>query len=141
MMKLLFAAVGSLGFGILFNANKNKLVLIAIGGFVNYLAYLISFYFTSSLFVSSLICAFVTLIYSELMAYISKAPATIFILTGLIPSVPGASIFYMMQNLVIGDKTLALSSCVEACEIILGIVSGVALASVLIGLIKSFIKK
>ena len=39
MIKLLWAMLGTLGFGIIFNVNKDKLLPVMIGGFLNYLAY------------------------------------------------------------------------------------------------------
>lgn len=130
MIKLLCAALGTLGFGLIFNANKNKLIYIMIGGFINYLAYMLTYESTENIFLSSGVCAVVTSLYSEVLAVILKCPSTIFILTGLIPSVPGSSLFYTMQNLVLGNSSDALNQGIITIEVILGIVSGILFASV-----------
>ncbi len=130
MIKLLYAMFGTLGFGILFNANKNKLFYIMIGGCLNYLGYMVIFNLTGNIFLSSGVCAIVTSVYSNILARILKCPSTIFILTGLIPSVPGSSLFYTMQNIVLGNSKVALEQGIITMEVILGIVSGILFASV-----------
>lgn len=141
MMNLLYATLGTLGFGILFNANKNKLIYIMIGGFLNYFVYMITYNLTNNIFLSSGVCAIVTSLYSEAFAIILKCPSTIFILTGLIPSVPGSSLFYTMQNLVLGNEKEALHQGVITIEVILGIVSGILFASVFEMILKELKRK
>ncbi len=141
MTNLLYAALGTLGFGILFNANKNKLIYIMIGGFLNYLGYMLIFNLTNNIFLSSGVCAIVTSIYSEVLAIILKCPSTIFILTGLIPSVPGSSLFYTMQNLVLGNEKEALNQGIITVEVILGIVAGILFASVFEMILKELKRK
>lgn len=140
MIKLLFAAFGTLGFGLLFHAKKNKLVYIMIGGFLNYLGYSFIYRYTSNIFLSSLGCAVVTSIYSNIMAIVLKCPSTVFILTGLIPIVPGSSLFYMMQGFVLKNYDLAKLNFGITCEVILGIVAGMALSTVVVTFIREFIK-
>lgn len=134
MIKLLWAMLGALGFGLIFNVRKNKLIYVMIGGFINYLAYMLTFNFTNSVFLSAAVCAVVTSLYSEVMAILLKCPTTIFILTGLIPSVPGSSLFYTMQNLVLKDSGEALRQGIITIEVILGIVSGMLFASVIMAM-------
>lgn len=140
MMKLLFAALGTLGFGLLFHAKENKLIYIMIGGFLNYLGYSFIYRCTSNIFLSSLGCAVVTSIYSTIMAIILKCPSTVFILTGLIPIVPGSSLFYMMQGFVLKDYDLARLNFGITCEVIFGIVAGMAIFTVIVTFIKEIIK-
>ena len=132
MMNLIFASFGTLGFGLLFNAQKNKLFYIMLGGFLNYLSYFCIYNYTSNIFLSSLGCAIVTSIYANLMAIFLRCPSTVFILTGLIPIVPGSSLFYMMQGFVLKNYDLAKLNFGITCEVILGIVAGMALSTVVV---------
>lgn len=131
MIKLLWATLGTLGFGMLFKANKNKLIYILIGGFLNYLGYMVSYSLNKNIFISSAVCAVVTTIYSNVMAIILKCPSTIFIFTGLISNIPGASLFYAMQNIEGGNVKEALNQSIITIEVILGIVSGILFVSTL----------
>ena len=141
MINLLYASIGSLGFGMIFKANKNKYTYIAFGGLLNYLAYYLSYKHTNNIFISAAVCAVVTRIYANIMAIILKCPTTIFTLTGLIPIVPGGSLFYMMQNLVLKNTSEALNQGIITSEVILGIVSGMLFASSLITIISAIKKK
>ena len=141
MMNLLYAGLGSLGFGMISKANKNKYVYITIGGVLNYLAYYLSYKYTNNIFLASAVCAVVTKFYSNIMATILKCPTTIFTLTGLIPIVPGGSLFYMMQNLVLSNSNEAIKQGIITVEVILGIVSGMLFASSIIAIIKTVMKK
>ena len=137
MMNLIWATLGALGFGLIFNVKKNKLIYVMIGGFINYLAYMLTFNFTNNIFLSAAICSITTSLYSEIMAILLKCPATIFILTGLIPSVPGSSLFYTMQNLVLKNSNDALKQGIITIEVILGIVAGMLFASVIMAIINT----
>ena len=145
MIKILYAALSTLGFGMVFHANKNKLLYIMIGGLLNYLAYYVTYKYTSSDFLSSVSCSFVVSCYAFFMARIIKCPASIFIFTGLIPSVPGGTLFYTMQNIVLGNSDLANKYAVVTVEIIFGIVSGILLwstiSSLLLHIKTKYVKK
>lgn len=141
MINLIYAGVGTLGFGMLFKANKNKYVFITLGGILNYLAYYIAFNYTNNIFLSAAFCAVITRTYSNVMAILLKCPTTIFTLTGLIPIVPGGSLFYMMQNLVLGNSNEALTQGIITVEVILGIVSGMLFTSSILAVIKTINKK
>ena len=141
MIKLLWAMLGSLGFGIIFNVNMNKLFPVMIGGFLNYFVYYIILRITNNIFLSAAFCAIVTSLYSECLALMLKCPTTIFILTGLIPSVPGSSLFYTMQNIVLKNTNEALKQGIITIEVILGIVSGMLFASAVMVILNTKKKK
>lgn len=138
--ELLFATLGTIGFGLLFHANKNKVFYIGLGGFLNYLSYYLVFKYTNNVFLSSMVCAIVTSIYSNIMAVILKCPSTIFILTGLIPVVPGSSLFYMMNGLVMNDYIIAKMHLLIVVKVIIGIVAGMSLSTVIVTFIREFVK-
>ena len=141
MIKLLWAMLGSLGFGIIFNVNRNKLLPVMIGGFLNYFVYYIILRITNNIFLSAAFCAIVTSLNSECLTLMLKCPTTIFILTGLIPSVPGSSLFYTMQNLVLKNTNEALKQGIITIEVILGIVSGMLFASAVMVILNTKKKK
>ena len=120
--------------------NKNKVFYIGLGGFLNYLSYYLVFKYTNNVFLSSMVCAIVTSIYSNIMAVILKCPSTIFILTGLIPVVPGSSLFYMMNGLVMNDYIIAKMHLLIVVKVIIGIVAGMSLSTVIVTFIREFVK-
>lgn len=140
ILKFIFAAIGTLGFGMAFNSSYNKLIYILIGGFLNYFSYYVTYYYSKNVFLASLVCASVTYIYSNVLARLTKCPSVVYVLTGLIPVVPGSSLFYMMQALVLDDLSLAYHHMLITVLTILGIATGIALFSMLHNLFKNIIK-
>ena len=132
LVQIIAAAVGSLGFAVLFNIRGTKLIATAIGGGFGWGLFLL----LELLGLDTPICYFFVAmsisLYAEIMARILKAPATIFIAPSLIPLVPGASLYYTMAYALSGnselfsDKALTTLSC--AASLAVGvIVSAVAM--------------
>lgn len=89
--------------------------------------------------------AFAVALVSEILAVIIKNPATVFLLPGLLPLVPGGGIFYMMRAAVQGDLEASLhtgyTTLVAAGAIALGIALASSLARIASLLIKKWSKK
>lgn len=137
IIKLLSASIGALGFGLLFNTKKSRLPFVFLGGFINIVSYEITYKYTNNIFLSSAVCASVIYIYSNIIARIIKCPSVIFVLTGLIPVVPGAALFYMMQNIVLSNNSLAIKYGLSALYTVLGIAFGIALFSMFLNIFRN----
>ena len=99
----LFAALGCIGFSILFNIHGPGVALCAIGGGLSWLVYRIAgelgcgdivCYFWSALFAS---------VYSETMARVRKYPAISYLVVSIFPLIPGAGVYYTMNYAVLGQ--------------------------------------
>ena len=60
-------------------------------------------YFGAGLFTASLISAAVAAAYADVMAHVLKVPATVMIIPGIIPAVPGGRLYYTMLAAVNSD--------------------------------------
>ena len=60
-------------------------------------------FFGAGLFISSLISAIVAAAYADIMAHVLKVPATVMIIPGIIPAVPGGRLYYTMLAAVNSD--------------------------------------
>ena len=80
------------------------------------------------------IVAFVISLYSELLARHLKTPAGTFLMTALIPLIPGGSLYYTMSAVFAGDvqhfTTKAIGTLSLAAALALGIVLASALTKV-----------
>ncbi len=123
LIQLLAAGVGSLGFAMIFNARGRRLFWAALGGVVSWGAYLLALRFWPSEAGCSLIAAFILTVYGETMARVQHTPATVYVVAGAIPMVPGASLYRTMSAAVAGDthaavaggaKTLLLAAAIAA---------------------------
>lgn len=102
-VQCLFAALGCVGFSILFNIHGPGVILCTIGGGLSWLVYRIAgelgcgdivCYFWSALFAS---------VYSETMARVRKYPAISYLVVSIFPLIPGAGVYYTMTYAVLGQ--------------------------------------
>lgn len=134
-IQIITATVGSLGFGILFNVRKKRLIAVGLGGGVAWLLYLVFFALTDSLGLSYFLVSLLVSLYAEAMARIFKSPTLVFISPSLIPLVPGASLYYTMSH-ALSQKTdlflgSALTTLTAAAALAIGIIVGAIVAKLL----------
>ncbi|MDC4248958.1 MULTISPECIES: threonine/serine exporter family protein [Bacillota] len=106
----IYAFFSSLGFGLLFNIKGKNLIFSSLCGCLGWFIYLFSSnfisksenfnYFLASIFIS---------LFSEVLTKILKSPLLVFLLCGIIPLVPGGSMFYTMLESLKGNTTKALT--------------------------------
>lgn len=110
-VQLISCTLGTLGFGILFKLRGKNLTFAGIGAFFTWAVYLAAFNilsiedYTRSRFIAALIASTAVAIYAQIMARVNKAPATVFLASSAFPLIPGANLYYMMYDVVIGDMS------------------------------------
>lgn len=123
-VQLISCTVGTLGFGILFRLRGRNLAFAGIGGFFTWAVYLAAFNFlsiesyTRAKFIAALVASIAVAIYAQIMARVNKAPATVFLASSAFPLIPGANLYYMMYDIVVGDMvefekngTMLIATC------------------------------
>ena len=135
IIQIITATVGSLGFGILFNVRKKRLIAVGLGGGAAWALYLFFDMITGSLGVSYFLVSLLVSLYAEAMARIFKSPTLVFISPSLIPLVPGASLYYTMSH-ALSQKTelflgSALTTLTAAAALAIGIIVGAVVAKLL----------
>ncbi len=112
---------------VLFNTKRRHLVIAASIGAGGWLVYSVMLNNTGSMYVSTFLGASFVGICGEIVSRYKKAPATVFILPGIIPLVPGAFIYHSMLSLAtsnysaaadFGSKTVFLALSIS-CGIII----------------------
>ena len=122
-MSCLYAFGGCAAFCFIFEMRRWKYILCAAAiGMVAQVVYLLLADFST---VSRLLMAtVVTAALAEVFARIMKTPATVFLIIGIIPLVPGGGLYYTMESLVNSDMTLfvryGLETVVSAGAIAVG---------------------
>lgn len=74
-------------------------------------------------------------IYAEIMARLLKAPATGFLVVGILPFVPGGGIYYTMEYCLSGDTQLFLSTGIHTFGVAGAVAVGLLLVSSLVRLL------
>lgn len=97
LLQILMAAIGTLGFGLLFNIRGGKLVLAVLGATLSWSLCVAleavlpgepGRYFLSAIFVA---------VWAELLARALKTPATTFLIPGILPHIPGGALYHTMR--------------------------------------------
>lgn len=122
---------GTIGFSILLNAPKRMVLPAAITGILGYELYIslmhmagfseMTAYFFASAFMAVL---------CEIEARVMRMPSTIFLLSALVPLVPGYTIYRAMLFLVEDNGALAAATALNAAQGVAAIAVGAVAASV-----------
>lgn len=104
-------------FGLLLEMPKRYLIDAGIVGGAAWLVYLLTAQWSGSnilaAFASTLVVAFI----SHIFARCFKAPVTVFLVAGILPAVPGASIYRCVFYVIRNDRSLATYYLVETLQI------------------------
>lgn len=124
IIQLLAALITSFTFAMMFNIRGKKLLVASfigmIGGVTLYLFTINGISKVMALLYASMIIS----ILAEIAARIYKSPVTLFLLSALIPLVPGSGMYYTMLNMVKEDYSMAftvgVNTLFEASAIVIG---------------------
>ena len=131
----LTALLGSAGFALLYNVRKQLLALAALGGALCWGVYLLTGQVTQSAFLQSFAASAATAVWAEILARIKKTPAQQYLIVGLIPLIPGGTLYYAMSALVRQDWAQAQRYGYRVSAFVLGIAAGVSLTLSLLDMI------
>ena len=131
VVQIVTAFIGCIGFALLFNMKKRQVIYSGIGGALAWCIYLFLADLMGGIFLSTLIASVFIGVYSEIMAKVNKAPATIFFTSVAIALIPGASLYYAMDSLLEKDMNAASFNANKALTIALAISMGIVLVAVI----------
>ena len=129
MYESIATAFGCLGFCILFNVHGKGIVFCMLGGVICWLSYSIVEAIGGGDGMATFIASFVTAVFSEVMARIRKCPAIGYLVLGLIPLIPGASLYYTMNYAVRGNMGMFSIQGMKTIELAGLMAAGVLLVS------------
>lgn len=132
------AALGAMGFSVLYQIRGRKLLFCMLGGGLAWLFCLALSARGASDAAALLGASAFASAYSELMARILKAPATVFCVPAVIPLVPGATLYYAMVDAVEGDWAAFGEKGFDALSFAAAIACGILAVISVNSLIRSF---
>lgn len=110
-----FLAVVS--FSLILELPKKFVILAGVIGAVGWLAYLLADAATGSVTAAAFLSTLLVALSSHISARIWKAPVTVFLVAGILPSVPGASIYRSVSYVISNDSGLASHYLVETLQV------------------------
>ena len=129
ILHCLYAALASVGFALVFELRRPQHILAA--GFTGAMSWLVYLLLDDVMGVVG--CNFAATvavaILSEIFARMFKSPATVFLIIGIVPLVPGGGLYYTMTALIDGNMELFVQKGLEAASIAGAIAAGSSLVS------------
>lgn len=138
---LLIALFATAGYCLLVNVPRRLLLPAAFGGALSWGMYLLLREHVESIFFLIVVVSAGCAVYSELAAKVAKAPATIFLIPGLIPLVPGSYVYYMMSALVQNDAAGMKQYGVLTAQWALGLAAGISIIAVIRQIIDRLLRR
>lgn len=136
-IQVLTATIGTVGFAILFHIRGYRLIVIAFGGAMSWIVYLLSFIQHYDAVMSSLIATIVVAAFAEIGARVLKTPVIILLAPMLIPLIPGRDLYYTMQHLVFGR----MGESAYYFQLVLKEAGAIAVGIILLAFLSQFIQK
>ena len=128
ILELVSAAVGTVAFSLLFGVPKKFYLHCGGIGAAGWLVYKLMLEKCGlSIAVSVFMATLVIVLLSRYAAVFEKCPATVFLITGIFPVVPGAQIYWATYYLVTNQLHAAFDSGFLALKIMIAIVLGIVL--------------
>ncbi|MCR3759072.1 threonine/serine exporter family protein [Clostridium felsineum] len=107
ILNFLYSFMACIAFSVLFNVKGKKIFIASFGGALGWVLYMLLLNHNVSITSAIFIATIVVSVYSEIMARISKTPAMVYSVTGIIPLVPGNGMYYTMYETISGKLTKA----------------------------------
>ncbi len=135
VLQVFCAGVGTLGFALFFRVRAAHLPAATLGGVLSWTVYLLVFSAGGTVFFSTLVSALAVCLWAEAMARLRKAPATVFLVPGIVPLLPGSALYYTMESVVSGDMETFVAKTTETIFVAVGIAGGILIASEIVRVI------
>ena len=126
LLSTLYASLGTLCFAVLFHVPQRHYIRCAAVGGVGWLVYLLAMALGAGCVSATLAASVPLALLSRWYAVKARAPATVFLLCGIFPLVPGAGIYYTAYYFVSGQMALFSAKLAEVIKVALALSVGIA---------------
>ncbi|HOK42848.1 MAG TPA: threonine/serine exporter family protein [Thermoclostridium caenicola] len=134
---LVLGFLGSVAPAVAINIEKRLLLWAGLGGMLGILTALLVNPYVVSFSISQIFAGTIVIgLYSELMAKVLKAPATVFVIPGIFPLVPGITAYKTIQAFVNNEVTEAILLGIDTIAKAFTIAFGIMLVTALFRLVR-----
>ena len=129
VQQVIYAFLSTVGFAVIFNSPKNTIIKSGFNGSVAWVVFLLTKALTNSSIAGSFFGALTVGILGEIFAKVYKKPSTTFTISGIIPLVPGAGIYYTMLALTEKNFFKAADSGSQTILVSIALASGIIVST------------
>lgn len=116
-VKIFGTFLAVLTFAILIETPKKELIYAGIVGAAGGASYLISEQFGMGTVMASFVSALSIALVSHIFARVFKKPVTLFLIAGILPTVPGAGMYRIVYYIIAGDRAMSSYYLVQTAEV------------------------
>ncbi len=131
----LLATIGTVGFSVIFHLPAKRLPVVIVGSFFTSLIQLVCDARVDQLFTGAMLAAMFAVWFSEVFARVLRTPTVVIMTPILIPLVPGGSMFYTMQGVLLGNMEQFREYGINTAQVGFGIAFGSLVATAVARLI------
>ena len=128
ILQFIVCFAATLSFAVLFSAPKRQLFYCGLTGAAGWIIYLLVIQKNGSIALANLFAAFTLTLLARIFAAIERHPATVYLLPGIFPLVPGAGIYntsyYFIRHEMDSFVKYGAETVIVAGSIAFGIVFG-----------------
>ncbi|OEH92774.1 threonine/serine exporter family protein [Bacillus solimangrovi] len=129
--QMVLSFIASTAFGIVFNAPRKSLIKCGFVGMLGWMIYVSLTYYGIDAIFASVAASFVVAVMSQVFSRVYKTPIIVFIVSGIIPLVPGGLAYDAMRNFVQNDYNTAINLAAKAFMISGAIAIGLIFSEVI----------
>lgn len=124
MIQGVLAFIGSFGFAILCNIKGRNLWLSALGGMIGWSISCGLELWISDGIIRCFLASVSISLYAQTMALVRKSPASVFLVVGLFPLVPGYAAYKTMEGLLLSDMPQFAENALYTFKVVMAIAMG-----------------
>lgn len=124
-LQIITAFLGSLGFSVLFNIRRTKLLIAGLGGMLSWSVYLLLGLCFDSDPIRYFFAAIFVTVYAEIFARIKKTPTTSYLVPAFIPLIPGGALYNTMKFALHNDWQSFGDTAVYTIQLALALSAGI----------------
>ena len=102
------AGLGTIAFALMFRVRKRHFVDCGVLGTITWLAYMICIKIWNNEAIAVFVSGFAAVLASRVLAVLRRCPATVFLMTSLIPLLPGISLYRTIYYLLMGNAQISM---------------------------------
>lgn len=140
-VEFLFAFLGTLGFTLIFNVPLRHIPVASFVGGAGWVVYQIASAMGCGIAISCFFGACTVGLTSDIASKVCKEAATIFVIPGVLPLVPGAGTYYTMLAIVQGNLDQAAAKGIETLAMAGAIALGLLVMGTVIQIIRGVSKR
>ncbi len=127
MIQIIAPFFGTIAFALIFGVPRKYYLLCGLTGMIGWLIYVLTQQAGAPAAEATFLASAAVVFLSRIFAVNVKCPVTVFLISGIIPLVPGSSVYWAAYYLVMNETGKAMESGFTAVRLAVAIVLGIVI--------------